>query len=173
MSIALREPPQEAAGAAPALVVATRGAERRSCPRHGPSPKRWPTIGDAARGAAGGGGARDEPRPTGTQHSTSGDAAGAVACSSGVAGGSNGRVRGCRGSLAVRRFQGFFRVTVVYCGHTYSRASSTRYRARFVSLLSMVFCTILRGSCHEEQLPGDVRHAVVSGVHGISTAPCI
>ena len=34
-------------------------------------------------------------------------------------------------------------------------------------------CTSLRGSCHEEQVPGDVRHAVISGVRGISAVPCI
>ena len=82
--------------------VATRAAERRSCPHLGSSPQRWSWSGDAARGAAGGGGARDVRRPTGTEHSTSGDAAGAVACSSGAAGGSHGRLRGCRGSFARR-----------------------------------------------------------------------
>ena len=35
----------------PALVVATRATERRSCPRHGPSPQSWPCGGDAARDA--------------------------------------------------------------------------------------------------------------------------
>ena len=56
-------------------MVATRGAERRRCPYHGPSPQRWPFRGDAARGAAGGG-ARHVRRPTGTEGSTSGGAAG-------------------------------------------------------------------------------------------------
>ena len=35
--------------ATPAQVVATRGAERRGCPRHSPSPQRWFWDGDATR----------------------------------------------------------------------------------------------------------------------------
>ena len=53
-------------------MVETRGAERCSCPRHGPSPQRWPSSGVAARGAAGGDGARDVRRPSGTDDSTFG-----------------------------------------------------------------------------------------------------
>ena len=36
-----------AKGATPALVVATRAAERRSCPHNSPSPQRWSWSGDA------------------------------------------------------------------------------------------------------------------------------
>ena len=60
---------------------------RRGCP----SPQRWPSSGDAAEGAAGRGGARDARQPTGTDDSTSGDAA---ACNFGAAGdGSHDRLR--------------------------------------------------------------------------------
>ena len=88
-------PPPE--GTTPALVVATRAAERRSCPRLSPTPQRWSWSGVVARGAAGGGGARRVRRPTGTEHSTSGDAAGSPAGSRAAVGrGSHGRLRGCR-----------------------------------------------------------------------------
>ena len=59
--------------AAPALVVATRGAERRGRPHCGPSPQRWPEEegGGEAR-KAGGRGARGERRPTGTDDTSPG-----------------------------------------------------------------------------------------------------
>ena len=58
-----------AAGATTALVVATRAAVNRRSPRHSLSSQRWDVGstegGDEARGQRGGGGARDEPSPTG------------------------------------------------------------------------------------------------------------
>ena len=59
-----------------ALVVATRAAERRSCPRNRPSPQFRARGGDEARGAAGERGAGHVRGPTGTERSSSGDAAG-------------------------------------------------------------------------------------------------
>ena len=78
-------------------MAATRAAERHSCPRHGPSPQRWPSVVTRCEEQQEGEEQGHVRRPIRTEHSSPRFAAGAACGRTGAAGG-----RGARGVPELR-----------------------------------------------------------------------